>query len=133
MSIFQRAIVASIMFWGTFLGGIRTSRRAGYINAIIDNREYNLQLARTKKEMAQGLQNTKALEKHNGMLFVFSKEGFYNFHMHNVKIPLRIIWVNRHGKVVQDTLAKPCEEQFQWQCPIYTSTKPAKFVIEINP
>ncbi len=133
MSVFQKALIASVIFWGAILGSTGIIRNKEYINAIIEGKEYTLQLAQTKKEMAQGLQGVEALEAYRGMLFAFNEEGFYNFHMHNVKIPLRMIWINKHGKIVQDTQAEPCNEQFQWQCPIYTSAKPAKFVIEINP
>ena len=132
MKLLYGVSLGAIILLAVNLENLERTRKSRYIDAEIQGKSYTLQLAQSKKEMLQGLQGVEFLEDNKGMMFVFKKEGFYNFHMHNVKMPLRMIWISEQGKIVQDIVAEPCKEQ-QWLCPIYTSTKPAKFVIEIKP
>ena len=42
----------------------------------------------------------KYLAQDSGMLFVFEKEGIYNFWMKNTLIPLDIIWIDGNNKII---------------------------------
>lgn len=95
-----------------------------------ENNCFNVELARTREEQAQGLMFRQSLGRDRGMLFIFTEEGMYNFWMKNTLIPLDIIWINENKEVVfisENT--QPCEKD---PCPLFNPDKKAKYVLEIN-
>ncbi len=91
---------------------------------------FNVELAKTPKELSAGLMFRKSLEKDNGMLFVFDKEGDYHFWMKNTLIPLDIIWLDKNNKVVFiNENSQPCQPSF---CLDIDPKVSAKYVLEIN-
>ncbi len=91
---------------------------------------FNVEIAKTQQELSKGLMFRKNLEKNNGMLFVFEKEGDYPFWMKNTLIPLDIIWMDKNNKVVFiNENSQPCEPSF---CPSIDPKVSAKYVLEIN-
>jgi len=100
----------------------------------IEGKIYQLRIADTIKSRTKGLMNRKFLGKNQGMLFIFPEEGNYSFWMFQTKIPLKIIWLDKNWKVVHtENKAIPCQEVNPLKCPTYSSPKPAKYVVEINP
>lgn len=88
------------------------------------------EIAKTEQQREKGLMNRKEMAQNKGMLFVFEQEGLYSFWMKNTFIPLDIIWLDGQGRTVfisQDVL--PCNED---PCPIVSSDKLAKYVLELN-
>src|SRR3989344_2502586 len=61
---------------------------------------FNVELAKTDVEKAQGLMFREHLDRNSGMLFIYDEEGSYSFWMKNTLIPLDIIWINSQNKVV---------------------------------
>jgi len=91
---------------------------------------FEVELARTREEQAQGLMFRQSLSRDKGMLFIFPGEGIYSFWMKNTLIPLDIIWINENKEVVfisENIL--PCEKD---PCPLFSSDKKSKYVLEIN-
>ena len=60
----------------------------------INQRVIRTELALTDQEQYQGLSGRDSLQSGQGMLFVFSHPGTYQFVMRNMKFPLDIIWIN---------------------------------------
>ena len=90
---------------------------------------FSVEIAKTQTEKTKGLMFRESLEESKGMIFIYNKEGIYNFWMKNTLIPLDIIWINTEKKVVYiKHKAQPCEEK----CEILSPLKNAKFVLEIN-
>ena len=91
---------------------------------------FSVELADTPQKRTQGLMFRQELQKDNGMLFVFPKQGIYSFWMKNTLIPLDIIWISQGQKVVfikKDAL--PCKAD------IYETINPkkeAKYVLELK-
>ncbi len=66
---------------------------------MINNHSYNMALADTDTERAQGLQACHTIPDDSGMLFILSEREIPGFWMKSMVIPLDIIWI-RDGKVV---------------------------------
>ena len=88
------------------------------------------EVARTSEERGRGLQLRKSLGRDGGMLFVFPASRRQSFWMKDTFIPLDIIWMDRHKRIVFIIPnVFPCETD---QCPVYTPDKDALYVLEVN-
>ena len=89
--------------------------------------DVSAELARTDEERAVGLSNRDSLEENHGMLFIFEAEEQWSFWMKDTLIPLDMIFIDTAGKIVDiNHSATPLSLQS------YTSSAPAKFVLEVN-
>lgn len=84
-------------------------------------------LAKTPDERNQGLMNVTNLKMDNGMLFIFEKEQALSFWMANTPLSLDIIFISADYKIVRIH-----SETEPFTTKQYDSSKPAKFVIEVN-
>ena len=89
----------------------------------------NAEIADDSQEMAKGLMFRKHLNEDSGMLFIFENEEHQTFWMKNTLIPLDIIFIDKNFKIVDIRYTIPCEKD---PCRLYKSTKPAKYVLEMN-
>ncbi|OIP78845.1 MAG: hypothetical protein AUK17_01590 [Parcubacteria group bacterium CG2_30_44_18] len=91
---------------------------------------FQVELAATPQERAQGLMYRNFLAADAGMLFVFQQEGEYPFWMKNTKIPLDMIWINKDREVVLVAKnVRPCEAD---SCFNIMPDGDALYVLEIN-
>lgn len=76
----------------------------------------------------KGLQFVRRLPEDQGILFVTKSESRTNtsIHMFFMFISIGVLWLDKTGRVVDKTLAKP------WR-PYYASSEPAQYFIEANP
>ncbi len=96
----------------------------------INSECFNVEIAKTFLEKANGLMNRTHLGNDAGMLFIFSSEAKHSFWMKNTLIPLDIIWISKDKKIVHiEHNVQPCESFF---CPSYTPKEKALYVLEIN-
>ena len=89
----------------------------------------NVEIADDNEERMRGLMFREKLDENGGMLFVFDDEGHHAFWMKNTLILLDIIFIDKNLKIVDIKNAQPCEEE---SCALYKSSKPAKYVLEVN-
>ncbi len=89
-----------------------------------------VELASTPAERDRGLSGRSFLSPDQGMLFVFSREGYYSFWMRDMMFPLDIIWfdASRRAVFIVENL-QPCTPQ---NCPISTPSHMAMYVLEVN-
>lgn len=59
-----------------------------------------IEVADSEEEIAQGLSGKEALEKGNGLLFIFETSGKYGFWMKDMRFPIDIIWMDESFTVV---------------------------------
>jgi uncharacterized protein len=88
---------------------------------------FQVEIADTEAERAQGLMYRQGLETDRGMLFIFEAAEPQSFWMKNTLIPLDIIFIGADGRVLNiEADAKPLTLVSR------RSAGPAKFVLELK-
>ncbi len=88
-----------------------------------------IEIAGDNQKRTRGLMFREKLDENEGMLFVFEDSEIRNFWMKDTKIPLDIIFISEDFKIINLAEAELCNKD---PCKIYSSTKEAKYVLEIN-
>lgn len=126
-------IVFLIIFLLNFLISCAKNPEQNFKEVLIDNGKelikINAEIADDKQEQANGLMFREKLNKNEGMLFVFENEEYQTFWMKNTLIPLDMIFIDENFEIVDIKNAVPCKEE---PCALYKSSKPAKYVLEVN-
>jgi uncharacterized membrane protein (UPF0127 family) len=97
---------------------------------VIGGVKIGAELADTPTKQAEGLTWRPQLNESEGMLFVFGSEGTLSFWMKNMLIPIDVVFITSDMKII--TIHKsvpPCSNN---PCPSYTSSKPAKYALEVR-
>ncbi|MGI6278868.1 MAG: DUF192 domain-containing protein [Patescibacteria group bacterium] len=99
---------------------------------VVEGVVFEVELAITPQERAQGLSGRRDLCNHCGMLFVFNKSGYHSFWMKDTLIPLDIIWLDENWRVVDYlSFAQPQATRSIAELPVYKPKEPAQFVLEV--
>lgn len=88
---------------------------------------FQVELADTDAERAQGLMFRGSMPADRGMVFVFDRAAPQSFWMRNTYIPLDIIYIGADGRIV--SIAKNAQPLNETPLP---SGVPARYVLEIN-
>jgi uncharacterized membrane protein (UPF0127 family) len=98
----------------------------------INNCRFDLEIAKTVEERSIGLMNRNKLSKTSAMIFIFEKEEYLNFWMKDTFIALDILFLSSEFEILDIQSMQPQKINSKKLLPIYTSTKPAKYAIELN-
>lgn len=98
----------------------------------IKDKTYNLEIAKTVLQKANGLSKREKICENCGVIFIFNNDNIQPFWMKDTLIPLDMIWINSQGIVVSLQTAQPEPNTPFTKLKIYKNDKPAKYVIEIN-
>ena len=90
------------------------------------------ELAITPAQQQRGLMFRTSLAPDRGMLFVFQQEDKIPFWMFQTLIPLDMIWMDSHRRIVEISADTPPCKTDESQCPNYGGHEPAQFVLELN-
>ena len=90
----------------------------------------DVEIARTEIQRATGLMDREYLAPTKGMLFIFEQEAIQRVWMKDTLIPLDVVFISAHGKVV--SIIKDLQPCIKKTCDIYDSTKRAIYMLEVN-
>ena len=89
-------------------------------------RRIDAQVAAQPRELAIGLMFRKSMPAHEGMIFVFPESGRQCFWMRNTLMPLSVAFLSEDGHIINTA------EMLALSDMPHCSTKPAKYVLEMN-
>ena len=91
---------------------------------------FTVEVPNTPYRVRRGLQERSHLAAGTGMLFVFPGRQVVHFWMKDTLIPLDMIWMDEHLRVIHiEKSVPPCTVS---PCPTYGPVLPARYVLEIN-
>ncbi len=96
---------------------------------IIKGKKIKVEIADTELQREKGLMYRTGLDENSGMLFVYPDSSIRSFWMKNTLIPLDIVFINENLEIVDIKNTLPCSSE---PCSVYTSSLPAKYVLEVN-
>lgn len=88
---------------------------------------FDVELALTERQQAQGLMFRRSMPADAGMLFVSPREREITMWMKNTFIPLDMIFADSSGRIV--SIAKRAVPQ---SLEVISSRRPAQYVLEVN-
>lgn len=95
-------------------------------NIIIGNKEYTVEIAKSKEDKEKGLQDRNYLASDEGMLFVYEEQQpVVEYWMKNTKIPLDQIAINENNEVTTVYKAQPNSENLHPFANV-------KYLLEVN-
>lgn len=101
-----------------------------YTQIEIGNTKIQAQLSVTPQDHIRGLQFVKQLPNNQGMLFIYGAPSVLSHWMKDTMIPLDIIWIDPHKKIIKISANVPiCLRD---PCQIYRSDAVAKYALEVN-
>lgn len=95
------------------------------IKVEINDKEYNVLVAKTEEEKERGLMDVVELESNEGMLFVYDEPQELSFWMHETEIPLDIIFIDEDWEVKSVQQGKPFDDTI-------LSCNDIQYVLELN-
>lgn len=88
-----------------------------------------------KEDMMRGMMFREHLPENRGMVFVHGSPGMYPYWMHQVKVPLDMLWLDEGKRIVEIVPgAPPCPvtgEEAQQRCPNFGGHQQASYVVEL--
>ncbi len=108
---------------------LASAAQARELELEIGGKNYRIELAQTSSERRLGLMFRERLADDAGMLLVYRESGDHRIWMKNVKIPLRVYWINAAFEVVDAQRLDPCAAD---PCPVYSARGESRFVLELS-
>jgi len=112
-----------------FVGSQRTAAGDAPTLRLPNGRSVTLEFASTETQRNIGLMFRPSLPDDHGMLFLFSSPDRHSIWMKNMLIPLDILWLDDHKRIIHiETNVPPCQRE---PCLIYRADTPSLYVIEL--
>ena len=90
---------------------------------------YQVELALTPAQRRKGLMYREQIASNAGMLLVYPKSGDHRVWMKNMRIPLRVLWIDDRFKVLHIMRLAPCQLS---PCPVFSAPVPARYILELS-
>lgn len=95
----------------------------------INDSSYRVELATTAAARQRGLMHRASLAADRGMLLVYPRDGEHAIWMKNMRIPLRVYWIDADYRVVAMRRLEPCRAD---PCPTYRPAVVSRYVLELS-
>jgi uncharacterized membrane protein (UPF0127 family) len=92
----------------------------------LKGKAFTLEVAQTSEQTQRGLMYRDSMADDHGMLFVMPYLDTWQFWMHNTRIPLDIIFIDRSGQIVEIHQRQAMDETSMGPA------RPVQYVIELN-
>jgi uncharacterized membrane protein (UPF0127 family) len=101
-------------------------------SVVLDGHRFSVEIAADVASQERGLMFRDSMPADHGMLFVFDSDAVRTFWMKNTHIPLDILYFDHNRKLVSvQRRVPPCLDSGN-NCPVYPSSGPAQYVLELN-
>lgn len=91
----------------------------------VEDKEYNVKVAKSDEDKIRGLQGVKNLPEDEGMLFIYDEPQTVGFWMVDTYIPLDIIFINEDEEVISVYQGEPNDRTIAEEDNV-------KYVLEVN-
>ena len=91
----------------------------------VEDKEYNVKVAKSDEDKIKGLQRVKNLPENEGMLFIYDEPQTVGFWMVDTDIPLDIIFINDDEEVISVYQGEPNDRTIAEEDNV-------KYVLEVN-
>ena len=106
--------------------------RASGPSVELKGHHFDIEIAADDASRERGLMFRDSMPADHGMLFLFEHPAAQTFWMKNTHIPLDILYFDQSYKLVSmQQRVPPCRSAGN-DCPVYPSTGPAQYVLELN-
>ena len=95
----------------------------------INDARYRVELATSAAERQRGLMHRPSLAADRGMLLVYPRDGEHAIWMKNMRIALRVYWLDADYRVVAIRRLEPCVAD---PCPTYRPAVVSRYVLELS-
>ena len=95
------------------------------IQLTVNNKTYNVKIAKTESEREKGLQGVESLPEDEGMLFIFDEPQTVGMWMKDTLIPLDIVFINDDLEVLSVYEGEPMNEDIAEEDNV-------NYVLEVN-
>jgi len=126
-NIANRSFVVAVLLLSCLLPG---NTVAGEIVELgVGQSAYQVELAVTPAQRRQGLMYRQQLDSRQGLLLVYSRPGDHRIWMKNMRIALRVFWIDDEFTVISAQRLEPCSSS---PCPVYSAPRAARFILELG-
>jgi uncharacterized protein len=92
----------------------------------LKGKAFAMEVAQSTEQTQRGLMYRDSMAEDHGMLFVMPRLDTWEFWMHNTRIPLDIIFIDRSGQIVEIHQRKAMDDTSMGPA------RPVQYVIELN-
>ena len=124
----KKSVLALFLLSAT-VGAIASDSRLPTREIRVDEQVYRVEIAANSAQRGRGLMFRDHLADDRGMLLVYAESGDHRIWMKNMRIPIRVYWIDANGRIVDWQRLEPCTAS---PCPVYAAAGDSRFVLELN-